>query len=106
VLPHAFIFHQEPWEGSCHLPRWARTSKARSPPRVYQAARGAVVGLLQVNGVDVDPGADEEQGVDPIQHAAVAGDEVARVFDAGGALHERLAEVADRADDRGRQPDG
>src|SRR4029079_16131774 len=30
--PDAIHFTQEPWEGSCDLPRWARTGRARPPP--------------------------------------------------------------------------
>ena len=48
----------------------------------------------------------EEQGVEPVQHAAVARNEVARVLGARAPLEERLAQVADLADGAQEDADG
>src|SRR4051794_40834958 len=55
--------------------------------------------------VDVDPGAHEEEGVEAIEQAAVARDEVTGVFHAGRALEHGLDQVADGAEDRSRHGD-
>src|SRR6185436_10635731 len=64
------------------------------PARVFERGRRLLGGLAQVKRVDVKPGGDEKQCVDAVEHAAMAGDQTARILDAEGALDQRLDQIA------------
>src|SRR5688500_17192332 len=63
-------------------------------------ATGSGAGEVQELDEVVRRGQHEEQGVEAVEHPTVAGEDAARVLEAEVALHHRLAQVAERADDR------
>ena len=79
---------------SARSTRWSRGSRR---PRIgHWMPRRAVE-----HGGERD---DEIEGVEPVEHAAVPGNEVARVLDAGFALEERFGQIAHLADDGPARP--
>ena len=77
----------------------ARTSSAWRPiepvePRSATPRGRARASVEDADDIEVRDGRREQERVDPVEHAAVAGDERARLLRAGRALEHRLGEVA------------
>src|SRR3546814_19757673 len=70
----------------------------RSPPKAGED--DALEEEVPKRREEPDGGEHEEQGVEAVEEAAVAGEDRAHVLDAEVALHEGLAEVADGGGER------
>ena len=81
-----------------------RTGEQGDPRRPVASPRAAP--RHHDEQVEVDDGRGEEDRVDPVEHAAVAGDERARVLGAGRPLEQRLGQVAGLARDRDQRAQG
>src|SRR6266568_9424963 len=86
--------------------RAGRAGAGRGLARPAEPARAvALEDVREVRRAHVDPGADEQERVDPVEQAAVARDDPRRVLHARAALEHRFGEIAERPEEGAAEAD-